>query len=506
MTDTAAAPWTQYRRRGLVTASVMLATLLQVIDVTIAAIALPEMRGALSTTQEEISWVLTSYIVASAIMTPPVGWLAARFGRKRLFIYSIAGFTIASMFCGMAGSLDQLVAARIAQGACGAVLVPLSQATLLDAYPRERHGFALGIWSVGLMIGPVAGPTVGAYITEELSWPWIFYINIPLGIIAILGVSASVIETERKRRPIDLVGFAALSISVGAVQLMLDRGELRDWFESTEIVIEAGIAVAGFYVFITHSLFARQPFIDFNMFRDRNFSAGLVLAFMFGFLLLTTIVLMPPFLQQLLDYPIVASGLVLIPRGLGAMFAMMISARLFDRMDGRILMILGIFIFNWSMYEMTKFTDDVSMFDVGWTGALQGFGLGLFYAPLNVLAFSTLPLHFRTDAAGIFNLSRNVGSSLGIAILVSLLTRFTQINHASITESVHWSNELLRAPYLPERWQLDSVEGLAALNQEITQQAYTIAFLNDFKLLMILGVMTLPLVLLFKRQPRGSPA
>ena len=490
-------------RPGWVLGAVMLAALMQVVDVTIAAVAIPEMQGNLSASPDQISWVLTSYIISTAIMTPAVGWLSGRIGRRRLFFLSVSGFSLASLACGQASSLDELVVWRVFQGALGAPLVPLSQATLLDVYPRWRHGFAMGIWSLGLMLGPMIGPALGGYITEVHGWPWIFYINLPLGLLAFLGIQAFVPDSERQPRPFDFLGFASLSLSVASFQVMLDRGELLDWFSSTEIMIEAGISGACFYVFIVHALTAKYPFVNLKLFRDRNFAVGMWFVFMFGLLLLTGIALMPLFLQNLLDFPVTVSGNVLVPRGAGAMAAMVVTARLLDQVDGRWLMGTGLILMAYAMWEQSYFTIDVSFFTIGWVGVLQGFGLGLVFVPINTLTFVTLSPQHRTEAAGMFNLVRNAGASIGVSIVISQLIRNTQINHEELVGHITPFNEMLRAPFLPEAWQLSDTAGLLALNDEITRQANIIAYANDFKLLMVIALINIP-ILLFFRLPAKS--
>ena len=485
-------------RPGWVLAAVMLASLMQVIDVTIAATAIPNMQGNLSASPDQISWVLTSYIISTAIMTPAVGWLSARIGRRRLFMVSLAGFTVASFACGQSSSLEELVMWRLFQGALGAPMMPLSQSTLLDVFPRQRHGFAMGIWSVGLMIGPIIGPALGGYITEVYGWPWIFYINLPLGIVALLGIRAFVPESERQPRPFDFLGFAALGLGVASFQVMLDRGELLDWFSSTEIMLEAGIAVACFYVFIVSALTAKHPFVNLRLFRDRNFAVGIWFVFMFGLLLLTGIALMPLFLQNLLDYPVIVSGNVLVPRGLGAMAAMVVTARFLDRIDGRWLMGIGLILLAYAMWEHAHFTADVDSYTIGWVGVVQGFGLGLVFVPINTLTFVTLSPEHRTEAAGMFNFVRNVGASIGVSIVIGTLIRNTQINHEELVGHITPFNEMIRAPFLPEAWQLSDVAGLLALNNEITRQASTIAFANDFKLLMIVALLNIPILFFFR--------
>jgi DHA2 family multidrug resistance protein len=283
---------------------------------------------------------------------------------------------------------------------------------------------------------------------------------------------------------------------------MLDRGEFKDWFDSTEIIIEASIAALAAYLFIVHSLTSDRPFIDLSLFGDRNFVVGLLFIFIFGGLLVTTMALMPPFLQNLVDFPVITIGAVLAPRGFGAMIGMLFVSRTIEKVDPRLLMFVGLALIAWSLYEMVGFTHQVSIDTIIWTGSVQGFGLGLFFVPLNAVAFSTMAPRSRTEAAGILNLMRNLGSSMGISITVSMLLRNTQINHSVIVEKVTPYNEMFRAPNVPALWDLAEPAGRAALNAEITRQAATIAYLNDFKALMFVALFSAPFLLLFRRQQR----
>lgn len=493
--------------RGWITFSVMAATIMQALDMTIANVALPNMQGSLLTTQDQIAWVLTSYIVTSAIMMPPTGFLAGRFGRKRLFVIAVTGFTIASMLCGIADSLEEMVAYRILQGGFGAFLVPLSQAVLLDVYPREKHAAAMAIWGVGVMLGPILGPTLGGYLTEYYHWRWVFLINLPVGILALFGILTFVHETDKDReRQFDWFGFVLLGMAVGAFQLMLDRGELKDWFESPEIVIEATLAAVALYMFIAHSATAsRKPFVDPHIFADRNYVVGLVLIFIFGGTLLTGLTLLPPFLQHLMDYPVVTVGVVLAPRGIGAMIAMYIVSLLGTRVDMRLFLVLALVIVAWTMWLMTQFTVEVSTWTLIWTGFVQGVGLGFFYTPLNVASFWTLPARHRTEAAGMYNLMRNLGASIAISVLIGLVTRFTQVNHAELVTSVNPYDPAARGLGIPDLWSLAEPAGRAAFNAEVTRQAALIAYLNDFWLMTWVVIAAIPLVFLF-RLPRDHPA
>jgi DHA2 family multidrug resistance protein len=340
--------------RAAITICVILATIMQALDTTIANIALPYIQGSVSASQDQINWVLTSYIVAAAIMTPPTGFLAGRFGRKRLFLVSVAGFTVASMLCGMAQSLVQIVLFRILQGMFGAALVPLSQSVLLDVYPKERQGFAMAMWGIAVMVGPVLGPVLGGWLTENYTWRWVFYINLPIGALTFLGIITFLPETAQKTgAKLDWFGFGTLSLAIGALQVLLDRGEQLDWFGSGEILIEAIVAAAAFYLFLVHTFTSDAPFVSPALFRDRNFVAGTLFIFIVGVTYLASLALLTPYLQNLMNYPIVTAGLVLGPRGIGTMGAMLIVGRLVGRVDTRFLLAVGLGLTAWSFYKMT---------------------------------------------------------------------------------------------------------------------------------------------------------
>ena len=480
--------------RGLITVSIMLATVMQVLDMTIANVALPHMQGNLSATQEQIAWVLTSYIVAAAIMTPPTGYLAARFGRKRLFAWTVGGFIVASMLCGASTTLPELVGFRILQGMCGAGLVPLSQAVLLDTYPREKHGSAMAMWGIGVMVGPILGPTLGGYLTEYYNWRWIFYINVPFGLLALAGILAFVPETQRdSKRPFDLFGFALLSISIGALQLMLDRGSSKDWFDSTEIVIEATLAGLFLYLFLVQMFTARRPFLEPGLFRDRNFAIGLFIMFIISIILLSTVTLLPPFLQNLKGYPVITTGFVLAPRGMGTMAAMIMVGILANRVDARLMILTGLILTVISLWEMAGFDLNVSMWTLVHTGIVQGLGLGLIFVPLTTMTFITLAPHFRNEGTAMFSLMRNMGSSIGVSVMITLLGQQTQTNHAILTEQITPFNGALNGT-----WDTGTASGLVALNAEVTRQAAAIAYLDDFRLMIVIVLLAVPLVALLR--------
>jgi len=492
--------------RAMITISVMLATVMQVIDTTIANVALPHMQGGLSTTQDQIAWVLTSYIIAAAIMTPMTGWLAARFGRKRLFLLSVVGFTVASLLCGAAQTLPQIVVFRLFQGVFGAALVPLSQAVMLDVYPRERHGYAMALWGVGVMIGPIFGPVLGGWLTESYSWRWVFYINLPVGILAYLGILVFVEEHRLENtRPFDFFGFAMLSLAIGALQLVLDRGEHKDWFASSEITIATALSGLGLYVFIVHSATSEHPFVDPRLMRDRNFVSGIVCIAVVGVVLFANLALLPPLMQDLLRYPVVTTGLLLAPRGIGTMVSMIVVGRLLTRVDPRLPVLAGLLLTALSLWEMMGFSLGMDEWLVIRTGIVQGLGIGLVFPPLSTLTFATLPAQLRTEAAGLFSLMRNIGASVGISVVETLLARSIQINHAELAEHVNPYSAALRALPANSLWSMHTAIGQAMLNDEINRQASMMAYIGDFKFMMVVTLLVVPLLFLL-RNPHHRPS
>jgi DHA2 family multidrug resistance protein len=485
--------------RVLITVSIMLATIMQAIDNTIANVALPQIQGALSSTQDQMAWVLTSYIIAAAIMTPLSGWLATRLGRKRVFLYSVVGFTIASVLCGAAQSLPEIVAARLAQGICGAALVPLSQAVLLDINPPEGHARAMAVWMMAATIGPIIGPVLGGWLTEHYNWRWVFYINVPFGIFAFLGIARFMPEAPLRKLRFDIVGFSALIIAIGALQLMLDRGQLQDWFGSTEIWVEATVSAVAFYLFTVHMLTTdKEPFVSASIFKDRNFLTGNVFIFVAALTLYGTLALLPPLLQQLMGYPVVTAGLVTAPRGIGTLIAMFTVGRIIQRVGPRLVIATGLALTAFSLWQMTEFSTEMDAAPVIWSGLIQGFGAGLAFVPVATVTFATLPSSLRNEGTALFSLVRNLGSSIGISVIEILLSRNGQIMQSTLGEHVTPYNVLLR-PQFPA---LSSAElGLASLERTVTQQASMIAYNNDFKFMMVAALCAIPLVLLLQKAP-----
>jgi DHA2 family multidrug resistance protein len=495
---------TKVPHRILITITVMLASLMQALDNTIANVALPHIQGSLSATQDQMTWVLTSYIIAAAIMTPLSGWLAGQIGRRRVFLYSVVGFTIASVLCGLAQSLPEIVIARLLQGLCGAALVPLSQAVLLDINPPEKHARAMAIWVMAVTIGPILGPALGGWLTENYNWRWVFYINVPFGILAIVGTLSFLSETPLRKSRFDFFGFTTLSLSIGALQMMLDRGQLQDWFSSTEICVTAAIAAVSLYLFVAHMLTtSKAPFVSPALFKDRNFLAGSVFIFIVGVVLFATLALLPPLLQDLMNYPVVLTGMVTAPRGVGTLAAMFIVQWMMRRnLDVRLIIAVGFAATAISLWQMTGFYLQMDESLVVWSGLLQGLGTGMVYVPLAAVTFATLATAFRNEGTAVFNLIRNVGSSVGISVVTTMLTRNTQLMHSRLAENVTPYFDPLRPAAAA------GPQGLAMVNHTVTAQAAMIAYNNDFKMMMIVTLCAIPLVALLrsvKQAPGAQP-
>jgi len=491
-------------RRMMLTVCAMTATIMQALDTTVANVALPYMQGSLSASLDQINWVLTSYIVASAIMTAPIGWMSDRFGRKRLFVICSAGFTVASLLCAMSQDIGAMVTARLLQGAFGAALVPLSQSVMLDAYPPEQRGSAMAIWGMGVMLGPIMGPTLGGFLTDQYSWHWVFLINLPVGIVTVLGLMVFMDETRKHEHlRFDWFGFVSLAIGIGALQLLLDRGEQVGWYGAPEIVIETIISAAGFYFFFAHSLTTDQPFVRFEMFKDRNFAAACLFMSVIGVVLFGVMALITPFMQNLLGYPIMTAGYLLGARGVGTLISMMMVGRLMKFVEARTLVGIGLAISAATLYEMISFTTDTSATTIVVLGVIQGSGLGLVFVPLSTVAFTTLPGHLRTSGAAMLTLVRNIGSSVGISMVIANLTSTTTLMHARLTEHVTPFNNALQQAGSMLNTATD--QGRALLDMMVTQQATIISYDNTFKLLMVLTLISLPLVLAIGKA-RAKPA
>jgi MFS transporter, DHA2 family, multidrug resistance protein len=484
-------------RRNMVTICAMTATIMQALDTTIANVALPYMQGTLSASQDQINWVLTSYIVAAAIMTAPVGWIANRFGRKRIFILCSGGFTVASVLCGLAQDINQMVLFRLLQGMFGAALVPLSQAVMLDSYALHERAKAMSIWGMGVMMGPIMGPSLGAWLTETYSWHWVFFVNLPFGIFTVLGLLVFMDETRKDlTMRFDWFGFAALAVGIGSLQIALDRGEQLGWLESNEIIAEFIVSVVGFYYFFAHSLTTSKPFIQFSIFKDKNFVGGCVFMAVMGLVLFSTMAVSSPFLQNVIGYPIITAGLLLATRGCGTFVAMMLVGRLMRYIEARTLIASGLGLTCLSLFYMTAWTDQTGVPEIVVVSIAQGFGFGLVFVPLSTVAFLTLPNHLRTDGTSMLTLMRNVASSIGISVVIAELTEGSRRVYAILNEHITPFNHAMQMPNVRGMIDMTTDAGRALADVMVGLQAQIIAFSQDYQMVMIFTLCAIPLAIM----------
>ena len=484
-------------RRNMVTICAMTATIMQALDTTIANVALPYMQGTLSASQDQINWVLTSYIVAAAIMTAPVGWVANRFGRKRIFIICSGGFTIASVLCGLAQDINQMVLFRLLQGVFGAALVPLSQAVMLDSYALHERAKAMAIWGMGVMMGPIMGPSLGAWLTETYSWHWVFFVNLPFGVFTVLGLLVFMDETKKDLNlRFDWFGFTALAVGIGSLQIALDRGEQLGWTESNEIIAEFIVSIAGFYYFFAHSLTTDRPFIQFALFKDRNFVSGCVFMAVMGLVLFSTMALSSPYLQNVIGYPIITAGLLLASRGCGTFVAMMLVGRMMRYIEARTLIIGGLSLTCLSLFYMTGWTDQTGVPEIVTLSIVQGFGFGLVFVPLSTVAFLTLPNHLRTDGTSMLTLMRNVASSIGISVVIAQLTEGSRRVYAVLSQHINPFNHAMQMPDVRGMIDLGTDKGRAMADVMVSLQAQIIAFSQDYQMVMLFTLCAIPLAVM----------
>ena len=492
--------------RRMITLSIMLATIMQTLDGTIANVALPHMQGTLSASQDQIAWVLTAYIVAAAIATPVTGWVVDRFGQRKVFLASVVGFTLASALCGLSGSLAQIVGARLLQGVFGAALVPMSQLVLMDINPPARQGSAMAVWGMGVMVGPILGPTLGGWLTDSYSWRWVFFINIPVGALATYGIWRYIPATPPTRRmQFDLFGFASLSLFVGALQILLDRGQQNDWFASTETWIEALAMVIALTYFVAHTALTRadKSFFDYRLLNNGNYVGGLLFIFIVGLVLYATRALTPTMLENLMGYPVATTGLVTAPSGLGTMLAMLVAGRLIGRVDVRLTLLAGFGVSAFALWQMTRYTLVLSEADVIWPGVLQGIGVGLVFVPLSAATFATLSPAMRAQGTAIYSLVRNVGSSIGISLVQTVLERNTVAVHASMVEGITYANPAWHDMAVVQAFDPSRTGGAAALDTLVLQQSSMIAYVNDFRLMLYLTLAVIPLLIILRKPRRG---
>jgi len=502
-THTISQPTVVVKHKNLLTVAIMLGTIMQVLDTTIANVALPHMAASLGAAQNEITWVLTFYIVAAAIATPLTGWVSDRIGQKRLFVFSVVGFTVASALCGIATSLPEMVLFRVLQGLCGAMISPLAQTVILNINPKERLGQAMAVYGMGIMVAPIIGPTLGGWLTESFDWRWVFLINLPVGVATVAMLLLYMPETDIKLRRFDFFGFGMLALGVGALQLMLDRGADNGWFSATETWIELGLVIAGFWVFVVHSLTAKTPFIDLRIFKDLNFTLGSVFMFIVGITLFSGLALLPPLLQNLMGYPVILSSIMMAPRGFATLVSMMIVGRLSGKVDARILMLFGTALMAYSLYEMTGFDLQMDYWPVVTTGILQGFGMGFVFVPLSTMAFATIAPSYRADGTSMFSLVRNMGQGVGISIVTAVLSNMMQVNHQELGGRLTATSQAVQnqMPTLLS----GNPQITAIIDGLVTQQAAMMSYLDDFWLMTLLSLLAVPLILLLRGPKKPDP-
>ena len=494
------------RNRPLLTIGVMAATIMQILDSTIVNVALKDMTASLAATSDTITWVLTSYIVAAAVAIPLTGWLSDRVGSRNLFLGAIVGFVAASMLCGIATSLPEMVLFRVLQGIAAAFMNPLSQTVMMDINPKSKQAAAMSIWGMGVMVGPILGPVIGGWLTDNYDWRWCFYVNVPVGIACFAILWALLPSRDIKRRTFDLFGFSMLAIAISSLQIMLDRGQTNDWFASWEVWIEGMVALATAWMFVIHMFTARNPMFDRSLFANRNLLTGVGFMLVVGVLMTATMALLPPMLQSLFGYPVLTTGLLLVPRGIGIVASMWIAGNLTGRgVDPRLLVGIGLVIATYSLWEMTGWTLEMGSSPFIVTGLVQGAGLGLIFIPLNVMAFGTLASHQRTEGASLTNLARNVGGSVGISVVTALLGANIQTQHEVLGAHIPDPGLTPTDPIVGSILGSSTDAILAMANNIVNQQAAMVAYLDDFKLMMILTVCSIPLVFLLKR-PAGPLA
>jgi len=499
----AANPW-------MIAASVMLATFMVVLDSSVANVALPHIAGNLSASTDESTWVLTSYLVANAIMLPASGWIARRIGRKRLLLLSILLFTAASLLCGMALTMPMLIVARVLQGMGGGGMQPLAQSILLESFPPRQHGTAMAVYGVGVIVAPVIGPTLGGWITDSYSWRWIFYINLPIGILALIMVNLYVEDPpylrDKFKGAIDYLGFGLLALWLGTLQLVLDKGQESDWFEAPWICWTAAISMLALVCFIVRELADPEPIVQLRIFRDRNFAVGTLITCMYGFVLYAATAMLPLFLQTLMGYSALQSGLSVSPRGIGAMASMIAVGVLVRRIDARLLMAFGFVLLGYSTWILGNISLQIGMSSVVVPNVMNGFAMGFIFVPLTTITLSRLCKQEMGNATGIFNLMRNIGGSIGIASVMAMMVRGAQTHQTTLAADA--GSPLassfvrgLQARLFSQGTDMVTAhqKALGALYRSVQQQSSLLAYADNFRLIAILAFACLPLLLLFQQ-------
>jgi MFS transporter, DHA2 family, multidrug resistance protein len=493
------------KNKALLTVAVMGATIVQILDSTIANVAIPHMQTSLGATRDTVTWVLTSYIIASAVAIPVTGWLSERVGSRRLFLFAVAGFILSSMLCGIASNLVQMVLFRILQGMCGAFIGPLSQTVLLDINKPTKQQKAMALWGMGIMIGPIFGPVIGGWLTETYNWRWCFYINLPIGIPTLLILWWLLPSRPINQRALDIFGFSMLALGLATLQLLLDRGMQEGWFESWEIRIEAIIVISAFWMFGIHQWRTERPMFDRSLFKDRNFVTAMNFMLLIGMMMFGIFALLPPMLQNLFGYSVYDTGMLLAPRGVGILVSMFIASRLAGKVDPRLIVVAGFTITATSMWMMTQWSLGMDWHPVVWTGLLQGLGMGFVFIPMNGIAFATLPMRLRTDGSSLLYLFRNLGGSMGISTMTTLLAVNLQTSHEDLSGHITASSMSSIDPSSADRLGAYGEAALRLVDAEVNRQTAMIAYLDDFKAMMFAILLFMPLVFLLKRTKPGLP-
>ncbi len=484
----------------LLAVGTMLASLLQILDTTIANVAIPHMQAALGATPDEISWVLTSYIVAVALAMPLTGWLSDRIGSRRLFMASVAGFVLSSMLCGMAQNVTQMVIFRALQGATGAFISPLSQSVMIDTNKPSRQSQMMALWGMGIMVGPILGPILGGWLTENWNWRSVFYVNVPLGVISLAIMAAELPSRPLLRRRFDLTGFFLVALTLTSVQLLLDRGNHIDWFESMESWIYVLIAASAAWIGAIHLATAREPLFNRLLFADANYVFALLFTLIVGVVMFANMALLPPMLQRLFGYGVMDTGEAMMPRGVGTLVAMQVSGMIIRKgVDPRLIIAVGFGLAGYSLYQMSGWSLNTPYQDIAISGFIQGVGVGLVFIPLNASAFATLSPALRTDGASLLNLSRSIGSSVGISVVISLMARNLQVSHSDLASHVTSSFTTMIDVSALDRFQTLGEVALRLIDAEVNRQAAMIAYLDDFYAMMWLSLLTIPLIAFMRR-------
>ena len=485
----------------------ILTSLMQVLDTTIANVALPHMQSALGTTADTITWVLTSYIIANAITLPIAGWASAKIGSRKLYIASVAGFVITSMLCGLAQNLEEMVIFRAMQGITGAFFLPLSQSTMLDATRPSKHAQIMAVWGSVVVVGPILGPILGGWLTENWNWRWVFYVNVPIGAVALTILTAQLPKIEQAARRFDITGFVLIGFALASLQLLLDRGHQIDWFQSTEAWIYLLIILSAVWAVTVHILMADHPLFDRVLFTDVNFVIALVFIMITGMVLYASIALLPPMLQNLYGYDTIDTGILLAPRGLGFLIASRLLGLLLGwNIDQRVTIAGGFLCIAFGAHMMAGWSFTIDWWDIFWPGLVQGIGMGLVFIPLNTLAFATLAPHLRTDASSLLNLFRLIGSSTGISIMTALFARNIQVSHSDLTSQMQSNATSLVDVTTVDRYQIVGDGVFRLLDAEVNRQAAMIAYLDDFQMMLWMTLLMLPLILLIRKRQSTTPA